>query len=182
MDIYQQKKMLRKKVKMLKQQYPLQEKKHLSKAIFEKLESLDIFQNSSIIMAYWSMDDEVHTHEFIQKWMGKKRIILPVVTGDELELKEFTGVEQMKSGEQFGIPEPTGSLFTSEEQIELILVPGVAFDKNNNRMGRGKAYYDRLLRNTAASKIGLAFHFQIYEEVPFDELDVKMDMVISELK
>lgn len=182
MDIYQQKKELRKKVKLLKQEFSMEEKKQLGNAIFKTLESLSVFQKATVIMAYWSMDDEVYTHEFIQKWSQEKRIILPVVKGDELELKEFTGVEQMEPGEQFGIPEPVGFLFKALEEIDLILVPGVAFDKNNNRMGRGKAYYDKLLRNSNAYKIGLAFHFQIFEEIPFDELDVKMDLVISEGK
>jgi len=180
MDVYQQKKELRRKVKLLKQQYTLKKKKQLSKTIFQKLERLDVFQKATVVMAYWSMDDEVNTHEFIQKWSQKKRIILPVVKGEELELKEFTRVEQMEPGEQFGIPEPIGKIFNQINQIELILVPGVAFDQNYNRMGRGKAYYDKLLRNTNADKIGLAFHFQIFEEVPVDELDVKMDLVISD--
>lgn len=179
MDIYQEKKELRKKVKELKSQFSLDDKKQLSQDIIYQFEESKIFKEAEIIMAYWSMDDEVFTHDFVEKWAKTKRIILPVVNGDYLDLKEFTGLEKLVAGEHFGIPEPRGPIFSSPEQIELIIVPGVAFDINNNRMGRGKAYYDKLLRTSKAYKIGVCFSFQVFEEVPYDELDVKMDEVVS---
>lgn len=179
MDVFQQKKALRRKVKELKSQYTLAEKKKLSTPILKKIEESAEFQSSNIIMAYWSMDDEVFTHDFVVKWAKEKRIILPVVNGEDLELKEFKGVDELVAGENFGIPEPQGPIFESPEQIQMILVPGVAFDKNNNRMGRGKAYYDKLLRSSKAYKMGVCFCFQLFEEVPYDELDVEMDMIIS---
>ena len=179
MDIFQQKKALRKKVKELKNLYTLDQKKELSLSILEKIEESAAFKSSNIIMAYWSMDDEVFTHDFVIKWAEQKRIILPVVNGDELELKEFKGVDKLIAGENFGIPEPNGSIFESPEQIQMILVPGVAFDRNYNRMGRGKAYYDKLLRISKAYKLGVCFNFQVFEEVPFDELDVQMNNIVS---
>ena len=179
MDIFQQKKALRKKVKELKRQHTLEQKKELTAPILKKIEESAVFKSSDIIMAYWSMDDEVFTHDFVMKWAEKKRIILPVVNGDKLELKEFKGVDELVAGENFGIPEPKGQIFENPEQIDLILVPGVAFDKNYNRMGRGKAYYDKLLRVSKAYKFGVCFNFQVFEEVPFDELDVQMDTVVS---
>jgi 5-formyltetrahydrofolate cyclo-ligase len=128
------------------------------------------------------MDDEVFTHDFVKKWGDKKKIILPVVKGDQLELKVFRGVEELVPGENFGIPEPKGELFLDEQQIELVLVPGVAFDKQNNRMGRGKAYYDQLLISLKAVKVGICFHFQHLEQVPHDDLDIKMNIVLSNKK
>ncbi|NPD47561.1 5-formyltetrahydrofolate cyclo-ligase [Lentimicrobium sp. S6] len=178
MDIFQQKKALRRKVKELKSQHTLAQKKELSTPILKKIEESSVFKSSDIIMAYWSMDDEVFTHDFVMKWAEQKRIILPVVNGDELELKEFKGVDKLIAGENFGIPEPNGPIFETPEQIQMIIVPGVAFDKNNNRMGRGKAYYDKLLRASKAYKLGLCFSFQVFEEVPFDDLDVQMDSVV----
>lgn len=179
MDIFQQKKALRKQVKELKSQYTVAQKKELSAPILKKIEESAEFQSSKIIMAYWSMDDEVFTHDFVMKWAENKRIILPVVNGNELELKEFKGVDQLVAGENFGIPEPNGPIFENPEQIDMILVPGIAFDIDHNRMGRGKAYYDKLLRASNAYKLGVCFSFQVFEEVPYDELDVKMDELVS---
>ena len=131
-------------------------------------------------MAYWSMDDEVFTHDFLQKYLGKKKIILPVVNGDMLDLKEFVGLSSMEAGESYGISEPTGDIFTEINQIDLIIVPGVAFDVQLNRLGRGKAYYDKLLKESNAYKIGICFDFQLMESVPVDEHDIKMDLLISD--
>ncbi|NOR87151.1 MAG: 5-formyltetrahydrofolate cyclo-ligase [Bacteroidales bacterium] len=178
MSINEEKWELRKKVKALKQEYTFDQKKTLSKEVFFKIEVNPVFQKANTIMAYWSMKDEVHTHDFIQKWANAKKIILPVVYGDQLELKEFKGVNELVAGDRFGIPEPDGQIFRSPKEIELIIVPGVAFDKNGNRMGRGKAYYDKLLRTSKAYKLGVCFSFQVFESVPFDELDVQMDEVL----
>lgn len=178
MSIFQQKQELRKRVRHLKSQVSLAEKKKLSIEILKKLEESAFFQSAQIIMAYWSMDDEVYTHDFVQKWASYKRIILPVVNGENLELKEFKGVDKLVAGETFAIPEPDGPIFELPEQIDLIIVPGVAFDKENNRMGRGKAYYDKLLRESKSHKIGICFPFQIFSSLPHDHLDVKMDEVV----
>jgi len=178
--ISQEKKEVRIKIKELKKVFSLEEKKKKSTAIFEQIEKLEIFQKSAIIMAYWSMDDEVFTHDFILKWYQKKQFILPSVKGDELELRVFSGLQNMTEGTAFGIKEPQ-ELFTDDlKTIDLILVPGVAFDKQNNRLGRGKAYYDKLLKNTRAYKIGICFDFQLLETIPTDEFDIKMDTIISD--
>jgi len=178
MTIKERKQVLRKKVRSLKQEYSLAQKKELSKEICHIIENNSIFKNAKTIMAYWSMDDEVFTHDFIQRWAKEKRIILPVVNENNLELKEFNGVDELVFGDKFGIPEPSGQLFENPETIDLIIVPGIAFDKNGNRMGRGKAYYDKLLRTTKAYKLGVCFSFQVFDIVPFDELDVKMNDVL----
>ena len=178
MDIHQQKKELRRKIKAIKKEYSYSQKREMSISLCTNIENLKAFQNSSTVMAYWSMEDEVSTHDFVKKWSKKKRIILPVVNGDKLLLKEFHSFSEMKDGEQFAIPEPIGEIFTETEKIEFIIVPGVAFDVNGNRMGRGKAYYDKLLVSLKAYKLGLCFPFQILENIPIDEYDVQMDAVI----
>ncbi|MCK5776849.1 MAG: 5-formyltetrahydrofolate cyclo-ligase [Bacteroidales bacterium] len=153
-------------------------KKNLSNRILQQIEETEIFQQAKTVMVYWSMDDEVFTHDFVQKWAKHKTIILPVVNGDQLELKVFSGLQNLISGDRFGIPEPKGELFTAANDIDLIIVPGVAFDNDGNRMGRGKAYYDKLLRASKAYKMGICFPFQIFDTIPYDELDVRMDLVI----
>ncbi|MDA3778950.1 MAG: 5-formyltetrahydrofolate cyclo-ligase, partial [Bacteroidales bacterium] len=78
------------------------------------------------------------------------------------------------------ILEPIGETFTDYNSIDIIVVPGVAFDDNMNRLGRGKAYYDKLLHNCKAKKIGICFNFQIINKVPVDKHDITMDLVISD--
>lgn len=179
MMIDEEKKAIRKQIREKKKDFSLKEKKGKSELIFDQIEKLSAFQKAKIIMVYWSLDDEVFTHDFIKKYQNKKKIILPVVNGDRLDLKEFTGSSNLRAETHFGIGEPDGELFEQVDKIDLIIVPGVAFDKSLNRLGRGKAYYDKLLRNTQALKIGVCFDFQMIESVPIDKYDVKMDLIFT---
>lgn len=146
-----------------------------------QVEKLEQFQNAHTVLLYWSMDDEVQTHDFVNRWYREKRLLLPCVDGDNLRLRQYTGPECMQAGEQFGIGEPTGPEFTDLESIDMIIVPGVAFDQEGNRMGRGRGFYDRLLSSTPdAFKVGVAFGFQIVEQVPTEPFDIKMNIVIHE--
>jgi 5-formyltetrahydrofolate cyclo-ligase len=77
-----------------------------------------------------------------------------------------------------GIYEPVGEDYSPDKLINLIIVPGMAFDVNNNRLGRGKAFYDKFLSQTSACKIGVGFDFQLVDELPNTEKDIKMDEVI----
>ena len=79
----------------------------------------------------------------------------------------------------FGILEPTGRQLDNVAQIGLIIVPGVAFDLQNNRMGRGRGYYDRLLAISKAYKIGTAYSCQIFNQIPTEETDIPMDLVVG---
>lgn len=146
-----------------------------------KVEQLLQFQQAHTILLYWSMEDEVQTHDFVNRWYKEKTILLPCVDGDDLRLRQYTGPECLVSGEQFGIGEPTGPEYTELEKVEMIIVPGVAFDTHNNRMGRGRGFYDRLLKSTPnAFKVGVAFGFQMVELVPTEAFDVPMNAVLSE--
>ena len=136
--IMDEKKALRKEIRQLKQACPPEEKFRKSASVWEKVEGMPIFREAKTVLAYWSMDDEVYTHDFVKKWAGQKTFLLPCVRGDELELRYFDGEEKLAPGEGYAIPEPVGELFTDWAQIDLILVPGVAFDRAGNRLGRGK--------------------------------------------
>ncbi|MBU8891351.1 MAG: 5-formyltetrahydrofolate cyclo-ligase [Bacteroidales bacterium] len=176
----EQKKKIREQIRNKKNRFFLEEKKRKSASVMGQVEKLDAFLKSKIVMAYWSMDDEVFTHDFILKYCGEKQIILPVVKGDNLVLKKFTGLSNMEPGESFGIGEPVGEHFENIDQIDMIIIPGIAFDKNLNRLGRGKAYYDKLLKKTKALKVGVCFDFQLLSSVPINEHDVKMDLIITD--
>ena len=139
-----------------------------SAEILAALEAHPAFRAAHIVLLYYSLKDEVNTHEFVRKWSREKRILLPVVVGDDLELRIYTGPEDLATG-SYGI----------EEAIDFVAVPGVAFDHAGNRLGRGKGYYDRLLPRLTAFKAGICFPFQLVEEVPAEPFDIRMDTIIT---
>lgn len=165
----------------LKRQLSPEEKLRRSEGIMARVERLPEFREAKVVLLYWSMADEVQTHTFVERWYREKVLLLPCVDGDDLRLRQYTGPKCLVAGEQFGIGEPTGPEYKELEKVELIIVPGVAFDRRNNRMGRGRGFYDRLLKSTPnAKKIGVAYDFQMLDEIPVEKHDVKMDKVIIE--
>ena len=177
--IMDEKKALRIEIRQLKRVCPLEERRRKSLSVWEAVERDEVFQQAETVLAYWSMDDEVYTHDFVKRWAGSKTLLLPCVKGDELELRYFDGEERLQPGGGYAIPEPVGELFADWGKIDLILVPGVAFDKSGNRLGRGKGYYDKVLKQTGAYKLGVCFDFQLVERVPVEPHDVKMDRVVA---
>ena len=180
MTIHEQKNVVRNNIREIKKLYTTDQKAQKSKLIFQQIEAMDVFKNADVIMLYWSLPDEVQTHEFILKWFSRKTIILPSVSGNDLLLKQFTGIENMTVGESHNIGEPVGAEYSQIEKILLIIVPGVAFDENYNRLGRGRGYYDRLLSLTDAFKIGVCFDFQFLNEIPAEAFDIKMNCVVRD--
>lgn len=174
-----EKKELRKLVRTFKQKYnDPQKRTEWSEKLLEQVEADETFSKAHTVLLYCSLPDEVETQYFVDKWSRHKEVLLPVVVGDDLELRRYTGRKDLSTG-SFNIKEPTGELFTDYDKIEFVLVPGMAFDARGNRLGRGKGYYDRLLpRLKNALKCGLCYPFQLMEEVPAEEYDIKMDKVI----
>ncbi len=176
--VYELKKQVRRDILRLKSSHSNHDLFAKSNLIFNRIESLDIFKNSDTVLVFWSIQGEVNTHDFILRWYKLKQIILPVITGDELELKLFTGKENMVTGFGMGIPEPVGEKFPFHIAIDLSIIPGVAFDMNKNRLGWGKGYYDRLLPKINTYTVGICFDFQLFDSIPVSDTDIKMDMVI----
>ena len=165
----------------LKRALSPEEKLRRSEVIMHRLELSQQFATAQVVLLYWSMADEVQTHNFVNKWYKDKVLLLPCVQGNDLVLRQYTGPECLVAGEQFGIGEPTGPEWTDLDAVQLIVVPGVAFDPAGNRMGRGRGFYDRLLKSTPKStKIGVAFDFQMLDEIPVEPHDVPMDHVIHD--
>lgn len=151
-----------------------------SEKILKRLEETELFRQASCVALYYSIPGEVQTAAFVEKWYDRKQLLLPLVVGDDLRLLPYNGLDSLTPG-AFGIPEPIDTDTTvKESEIDLIIVPGVAFDRKLNRMGRGKGYYDRLLSTLQVPKIGICFDFQLQESVPVEPFDRKMDMVITE--
>ena len=168
---------LRKEIKKKVQTLSILERRNMGNIALSKLEMNKLFQNAQTILSFWSLPDEISTHNFNEIWCERKQILLPVVVGDKLELRRFEGVEKMKKG-AFNIMEPQGEAFSDFDSIDLAIIPGVGFSPQGARLGRGKGYYDRLLPNLHCPKIGLALPCQIADEIPTEEWDIPMDEVI----
>ena len=167
---------LRKYIRTLKKQYLTGEFScEVTLQHFER--GLSLYQ---ILLLYSALPDEVPTQNLMDELVAQgKTVLLPRVISDtDMELHRYTGKQDLQIG-AYGILEPTGELFTDYKAIDVAIVPGMAFDTDGHRLGRGKGYYDRFLtRIPYIYKIGLCFSWQIVDCVPSDEHDVVMDEVI----
>ncbi|MEK6942231.1 MAG: phosphoribosylamine--glycine ligase [archaeon] len=155
-----------------------------SKAIREKLFELPEFKNAKNIFCYISFSSEVRTIEFIEKCAKlKKKVLVPVVdkNSNEITPAEYPGFDRLKKG-AYGIMEPAVAKEFPKEKIDLVIVPGIAFDENCNRIGFGKGYFDKFLAKLepATPTIALAFDLQIVARIPASEHDIKMKKIITE--
>jgi 5-formyltetrahydrofolate cyclo-ligase len=155
--------------------------KAFSKLINDKLISLDRVKDASCIMAYYSYKNEPDLTEFIHTCLDMGKLIaLPYIAGEgELIAVRYEYDCVMKSN-IYGIPEPVLMNESEEEDPDVIIVPGIAFDNKLNRVGFGGGYYDRYLKDTDAYKIGVCFDYQIVDSIDSVPHDVPMDMIVTE--
>ena len=180
MKISDSKHVLRKEMAEAKKQFSTEQMRDFSHEVIQTLQLTSLFQQAHNILSYYSLNDEVDTHKVMSDYAHSKQFVLPVVKGEELLLKEFRLGQKMKKGD-LGISEPEGGdEFVDFDSIDLIIVPGVAFDRKLNRLGRGKGYYDRLLSQLKSPKIGICFDFQLLESIPVEDWDIKMDMIVAQ--
>ena len=129
------KRQLRNWIKQQKKQYSPLQLTMWSTRLLAKLIAHPRFKEAQAVLLYYSLPDEVRTHEFVERISQEKQVVLPVVTGDELELRRYSGKTDLKKG-SFGIDEPTGEIVTDFSSIDVAIIPGVGFDKHGNRLGR----------------------------------------------
>jgi 5-formyltetrahydrofolate cyclo-ligase len=172
-----EKSIIRAKIEKIKKSYSDIEKREKSVKIFSKLEKLQVFIDAKYIFIYWSKDDEVKTQDFINKWCKTKSILLPVVENNHLIIRKYTNSKNMTTG-AFNIKEPLGNNFDKIDKIDLAIIPGIAFDKKNNRLGRGGGYYDKFLQNIETYKVGVCFDFQVLDNIPTESHDLLMNEII----
>lgn len=172
------KEQIRQNIRTLKRQQSKASREEASKKICTLLENSVIFKKSSNILLYHSLPDEVETGSFINKWHTKKSIFLPRVNGSSLEILAYDK-SKMSEG-AYGIAEPEGDKLQDISNIDLIIVPAVALDKQGNRIGRGKGYYDKLLSHSNAYKIGIIYGYQLVPAIIPEQHDVPMDMIITD--
>ena len=152
--------------------------------IKKRLFALPEFKKSKFVMLYASKEDEVSTDDMIDEALEMgKRVALPLVVSKETIVpKEVKNRHKDLEKGHFEIFEPRKCQKEVElGKIDLVVVPGVAFDKNNVRLGRGKGYYDRFLKNLPPGKttIGIAYDFQIVESLPKYSHDIPVSKVIT---
>jgi 5-formyltetrahydrofolate cyclo-ligase len=161
---------------MLKKRRDILNKEDLSLIISNKIINLDIYQKAKVIALYNSLKDEVDTKYLISESLKNKIVLLPRIINNKI-IFIVINKDTIYTKSNLGIMEPIGEEYLGN--IDLIIVPGIAFDNNLNRLGFGMGYYDKYLNNKDIYKIGLCYSNQIISLVPNNELDIKMDMVIT---
>ncbi len=162
----------------------IKEKSHI---IEERLFNLEEYQKSNFIFSFISFKDEVHTHEIIKNSLNMgKRIGVPVtvIKPRKLLVSELKDFEKELEIGYYGIltPKKEYQRILSPNIVDLVLVPGVAFDVEGYRVGYGGGYYDRFFSSLKKDviKIGLCYDLQILSQVPRDPYDIPVDLIISE--
>ncbi len=176
------KNVLRKIIRDRKHGYTPQQLQQLSDDITNALLAHPRIQAAHTILLYASMADEVKTGRLIKLLLEQgKTILLPVVVDDHhMKICHYSHDSEMTTS-SYGIQEPQEETFTQYNEIDVVIVPGLAFDLQNHRLGRGKGYYDHFLSETPnIYKIGICFPFQIVDLVPTDDHDIPMDEVVYE--
>lgn len=152
-----------------------------SAEICRKVHAMPRWQSARTVLLYHALPDEPDLQSLLDEALLEgKQVLLPVVVGDDLVLKHFRGKENLREG-AFHILEPIGEDFPLEEyqQIDLALIPGMAFDRTGHRLGRGRGYYDRLLpRLPHTYTLGICFPFQLLDTIPFEPHDIAVDEVL----
>lgn len=177
----EEKKEIRTFIRQQKSLYTPEQLAAMSEAVCNSIIRDGQWRLCDTVLLYYPLSDEADVRPLIQMaYEAGHRVLLPVVVGQELELRLYEGEESLRVG-AYNIMEPVGQLFPSEkyEQIQMAIVPGMAFSAGGHRLGRGKGYYDRLLpRLPQAYKIGVCFPFQFLTDVPSEEHDVVMNEVV----
>lgn len=160
------------KRKELSELYRKEYSMELSKIFFES----DLYKNSQKIMSYISIQGEFEM-KYINKRIlseGKKLILPKIYEKGNMKAFEVDDLSELQKN-SWGLHEP---LETMEMEPDLIIVPGVAFDKKGNRMGFGGGFYDRFLGKRKVKTVALCYEFQILEELPVEDHDIPVDLVI----
>lgn len=155
-----------------------EQREQASRHIFEQVASLPDFVGARVVALFSALPDEPRSREFITEWHGRKRIVLPRIEGDIMQFYDYSP-EAMQSG-AFGIDEPQGIAPCPPEDIDLMIVPGVAFTLDGKRLGRGKGFYDKYLsqKGFRAHTIGVCFRVQLVNTLPTDPHDKCVERVV----
>ena len=165
---------------VLKRRNETVEKKKKSDNICRKVINSAEYKRAEVVACYLPIGSEVITSLLINDaLLSGKKIALPKTEGENMRFFEYKEGSVLKEG-NFGVFEPVDTSEISPADIDLFIVPGVAFDKEGNRIGYGKGYYDKYMKDTCKTKIGLAFKTQMVDHIKSEQNDIKMDKVVTE--
>ncbi|SMP66020.1 5-formyltetrahydrofolate cyclo-ligase [Neorhodopirellula lusitana] len=165
-------------------------KNEISKRITDSVCALPAYQKANSVLWYIDVRDEVRTqHNLPAVLASNKKIVIPFCVGNDLQLFHLESLDELTPG-KYGILEPDHSLRNvitkqvSITEVDMVIVPGVAFDPHGGRLGHGKGYYDKLLQQASESTTlaALAFQCQIVTDIPMQSHDIAMDWVVTENK
>lgn len=175
------KKEIRQKVLETRFKLSAEERKAKSRKMADRLFSLPEFTTARTVMFFASFRSEVETHDMIRRALAAgKRIVLPKVKGKELALFEIKDFDRDVAPGAWDIPEPVRGTAAKARDIELIVVPGAAFDEHGNRLGYGAGFYDKLLSSYKGMTVALAFEFQIVPQLPAAPYDIPVKKIVTE--
>lgn len=176
-----EKRVTRDYIRGLLREIPNDEKARRSETICLEVSRLDEFNLSRVAMFYMPTRLEVNVRPLIELALKLgKTVSVPLITGDGLmEAARIENLDEMEKGE-YGVERPKTRNIIPAESIDLIITPGLAFDKNAGRLGKGGGYYDRYLKRTSAVSVAVAFSDQVTDRVPATDTDAKMDILVTE--
>jgi len=181
-DLHEEKADLRASMRALRDGMRPGERERFGEAVVERLFALKPVAAAGTVLAFASFGSEIPTAGIIKRLHGAGRsVLLPSLDGGELLAARFEAGDELVMG-AFGIEEPRNRVVVPPEEIDLVLVPGLAFDRQGNRVGYGGGHFDRCLKRlpAAATRIGLAYGFQLVEGVPHGPDDEPVDMIVTD--
>jgi len=181
------KKELRQRLRQRLAAMPPQVVHDLSLAVCDNLCELPVFRKAETLMVYLSTAHEVDTSQIaLRAWDLSKRVLAPRVSWEQrrmlpVEIKSLTN--DVLEG-AIGLREPVEGMPIPVSEIDLVIVPGLAFDPRGNRLGRGRGFYDRFLahRDFRSVRCGVAFEDQVVESIPSGEHDVRVNLLVTDAK
>lgn len=142
----------------------------------------ELLRDKDTVMAYCSSFNEVNVDSLMKALIADGRTVAVPVTEKETSVVVPSVIESLgdiKRG-AYGIREPINIRQVHIDDLKAIIIPGIGFDRKGTRLGFGKGCYDRFLENYKGLKIGVCYEFQFLDELPADEYDVPMDIIVTE--
>jgi 5-formyltetrahydrofolate cyclo-ligase len=155
------------------------DKENKSRIIFNKIINHEYYKNAKVIAIYNSFKSEVDTKYLINYSLNNNKIVLlPRIEKDNMNFYRIDSLNNLVKN-KYGIDEPINNNLYNKEDIDLMIVPGIVFDKNNNRIGYGKGYYDKYLKNSSIYTIGILYSEQLIDNIEVTNNDIKLNEIIT---
>lgn len=179
------KKELRQQLRATLEALEPRQRQQLSTAACDRLLSIPEYENARAILLFLSMQTEVDTSPIaLRAWTERRRVLAPKVSWEQKRMQpvEISSLTSDVTLDVMGIREPLEGPPVPISDIDLVIVPGLAFDADGNRLGRGRGFYDRFLSNPEFRGVacGLAFEMQVVPAVPFDDNDRRVDLLVTD--